>query len=82
MLSIIADSLAADVGLGPTAQLEQAGRCDANGLESRDLTQQHLADRRVLVAQVDIDAGGLDRMGGDQGTFEEAMRVAADSSGP
>ena len=53
-----------------------------NGLESRDLTQQHLADRRVLVAQVDIDAGGLDRMRGDQRTFEEAVSRGGDSSGP
>ena len=66
---------AADVGARTPAEDEPGLVREARGVELRDLLQQHLADARILVAQVDVTLGGFDGPTGDQRAFEEAMRV-------
>ena len=68
--------LAADIGAGPATQLDEPFRAQALPLEGRDLVQQNLAHGRVLVAQVDEGALGLDRPCGDQQALQEPVRIA------
>ena len=67
--------LAADVGARAPAEDEPGPGREPCGVELCDLFQQHLADARIFVAQVDVAFGGLDGPAGDQRAFEEAMRV-------
>ena len=66
---------AADVGPRAPAEDESGLGCEARRVELRDLFQQHLADARIFVAEVDVALGGFDGPAGDQRAFEEAMRV-------
>ena len=76
--------LAADIGAGAAAQVDPA--CARRGPPRSsfgDLLQQDLAALRILVAQIDVDVGRLDRPGADQHAFEEAVRIGLEiDSGP
>ena len=50
-------------------------RREPRRLDRGDLARQDLAALRVFVAQIDVDVPGLDRPGGDQHAFQEAMRI-------
>ena len=45
-------------------------------LQRRELLLEDRAAAVILVAQVDIDGIDADRPGGDDGAFEEPMRIA------
>ena len=68
--------LAADIGAGAAPKLDETGLDDARRLERGDLGAQDLQHRRIFVAHVEINALGLDRMGGDQRPFQRAVRIA------
>ena len=40
-----------------------------------DLIREDLPRDRILVADVDVDFGGLDHVGGDQRALEKAVRI-------
>src|SRR4029453_13142837 len=67
--------LAADIGAGAPPEMDARRAVEAARLELRDLLQQHLPHRRILVAQIDVDLRRLDHPGSNQHALEEAVRI-------
>src|SRR4051812_35252581 len=66
----------ADVGAGATAQVDWRDRPRGIRLQRRDLRFENLAATVILVAEVDVNLGDVDRPGGDESAFEKPVRVA------
>src|SRR5262249_37601952 len=66
---------AADIGAGAATEMDARLARVARRLDFGDLAREDLAALRVLVPQIDVDVGGLDRPGTDQHAFEKAIGI-------